>query len=69
MPNPTQTHASSDTLLVSTVLERLVEVADAGEANAAASPWGAFIFAAGGRETGMNMNETISCFLKLVTIS
>lgn len=46
MPNPTQMHASSDTLLGSTELE---EEAGAGEADPAASARGAFIFAAGGR--------------------
>lgn len=45
--NPRHTHDSSDTLLVSTVLGRLAEDTDEGETGVAASPWGAFIFAAG----------------------
>lgn len=52
IPNPTQTHASSDTLLVSIVLERLAEAVNVGGANTAVSPWGAFIAAAGGEKMG-----------------
>ena len=50
MPNPTHTHASSDTLLASMVLGRLAEVADAGGTGEAVSPCGTFMFAAGGRK-------------------
>lgn len=50
IPNLAQTQASSDTLLLSTVLERLAGAASVGEAITAASPRGAFILAAGGRE-------------------
>ncbi len=45
IPNLTQTLASSDTLLVSMALGRLAE---AGGAKILESPWGEFIFAAGG---------------------
>lgn len=47
-PNPTQTCASSDTLLPSIELERLVGAAVAGE-----SLCGEFIFAAVGGENGL----------------
>lgn len=57
MPNPTHTHASSDTLLVGMVLGRLAELADAGEASAAVFPWGAFMFAAGGRRRQVKERE------------
>ena len=67
MPNPTHTHASSDTLLVSMALGRWAEVADAGEASAAASPWGAFMFAAGGRRTRENMVELVTLFVSQST--
>jgi len=50
MPSPTQTHASSDALLVITVMGMLEEPANEGEANAALSPKGAFILAAGKRD-------------------
>lgn len=48
IPNPTQTRASSDTLLPSIALVRLAGAADAGE-----SPCGEFIFAAVGGENGL----------------
>lgn len=48
IPNPTQTRASSDTLLPSIALVRLAGAADAGE-----SPCGEFIFAAVGGENGV----------------
>lgn len=49
MPKPTHTQASSDTLLFSMALGRLAGAADAGLAGEAVSPWGTFMFAAGGR--------------------
>lgn len=62
IPSPAQTHASSDTLLVST---GLAEAADAGEGDTAVSPWGEFIFAARERKRDEKKEEKAQTALKM----